>query len=308
MTLYKYLHPDRTDLLQNRKIRYSQIYALNDPFEGKPYYENLAPDEVLTSILTKSFNQLPLNPLESFADELISGLRGKLGDMPSDIVDDIESAFHEILPTPENPNRTKEAFGDFVSGELIPLARTMGSEIRRGNVRTFNTQLGILCLSEVCDSNLMWAHYAANSRGFVVGFDDSNPYFKDSPPKESMVNRLYEVDYSATRPAADHMIELAFRDILLTKPLEWHYEREQRHIRYLSDGEPLGNVDELGEPIYLFGFPADIVAEIVFGSRMSAENKAILIAGLNADDFQHVKIFQASESDTKYELLFAQIR
>jgi len=35
-TLYKYLHPDRVDVLQHLRIRFTQVSALNDPFESLP--------------------------------------------------------------------------------------------------------------------------------------------------------------------------------------------------------------------------------------------------------------------------------
>ena len=33
-TLYKYLCPERVDVLQNLRIRFTQVSALNDPFES----------------------------------------------------------------------------------------------------------------------------------------------------------------------------------------------------------------------------------------------------------------------------------
>lgn len=36
MIVYKYLHPDRIDVLRNNKIRFTQPAALNDPFEVMP--------------------------------------------------------------------------------------------------------------------------------------------------------------------------------------------------------------------------------------------------------------------------------
>jgi hypothetical protein len=36
MPLYKYLHPDRIDVLQNLRIRFTQPHYLNDPFESNP--------------------------------------------------------------------------------------------------------------------------------------------------------------------------------------------------------------------------------------------------------------------------------
>jgi hypothetical protein len=36
MLVYKYLHPDRIDVLKNGVIRFTQASALNDPFESRP--------------------------------------------------------------------------------------------------------------------------------------------------------------------------------------------------------------------------------------------------------------------------------
>ena len=39
MIVYKYLHPDRIDVLKNSKIRFTQPDALNDPFESFPSFQ-----------------------------------------------------------------------------------------------------------------------------------------------------------------------------------------------------------------------------------------------------------------------------
>lgn len=38
MKLFKYVSGNRIDILKNQSIRFSQQYALNDPFEGLPFY------------------------------------------------------------------------------------------------------------------------------------------------------------------------------------------------------------------------------------------------------------------------------
>ncbi|GAB2690566.1 hypothetical protein GCM10027037_12030 [Mucilaginibacter koreensis] len=40
MKLYKYVTGARVDILENQRIRFSQPYALNDPFETQPYYSD----------------------------------------------------------------------------------------------------------------------------------------------------------------------------------------------------------------------------------------------------------------------------
>ena len=51
MKLYKYLAPNRTDVLKNQMIRFTQHASLNDPFEMKPYAETLADDEFIKGLL-----------------------------------------------------------------------------------------------------------------------------------------------------------------------------------------------------------------------------------------------------------------
>src|SRR6185369_11649875 len=54
MFVYKYLHPDRIDVLRNTLIRFTQPAALNDPFEVIP---NLKDVRRFFANLTKHFGQ-----------------------------------------------------------------------------------------------------------------------------------------------------------------------------------------------------------------------------------------------------------
>lgn len=44
------------------------------------------------------------------------------------------------------------------------------SAISKGLYTGFDENIGVLSLSEKCDDLLMWAHYAQNHKGLVVGF------------------------------------------------------------------------------------------------------------------------------------------
>ena len=45
-------------------------------------------------------------------------------------------------------------------------------------IQRVNDRYAFFCVSEVPDSPLMWAHYAAAHTGFVVGFDSKHPAFQ----------------------------------------------------------------------------------------------------------------------------------
>src|SRR5207244_2360375 len=40
-TIYKYVTPDRVDILRNGRVRFTQAAALNDPFETHPCFTEL---------------------------------------------------------------------------------------------------------------------------------------------------------------------------------------------------------------------------------------------------------------------------
>lgn len=58
MKLYKYLHPDRIDVLKNRAIRFSPPNAFNDPFEFKPVISGIASDEYVNAYVNENLESI----------------------------------------------------------------------------------------------------------------------------------------------------------------------------------------------------------------------------------------------------------
>ena len=54
-----------------------------------------------------------------------------------------------------------------------------GQSRRTAEHYKFRLHLGILCLTEDPDSQLMWVHYAARHSGFVIGFNTSDRIFTE---------------------------------------------------------------------------------------------------------------------------------
>ena len=53
MTVYKYVTPERVDVLRKERIRYTQASALNDPFELPSFFEAIAPEaQILNQLAT----------------------------------------------------------------------------------------------------------------------------------------------------------------------------------------------------------------------------------------------------------------
>jgi hypothetical protein len=58
MILYKYLHPDRVDVLARKMVRFTQPGDFNDPFEFRPYIESAAADEAVRDYVEANFDKL----------------------------------------------------------------------------------------------------------------------------------------------------------------------------------------------------------------------------------------------------------
>src|SRR5882762_64340 len=58
MILYKYLQPERLDVLSNKTIRFTQPGGFNDPFEFRPQIENAASKEEIKASVEKNWEKL----------------------------------------------------------------------------------------------------------------------------------------------------------------------------------------------------------------------------------------------------------
>lgn len=307
MSVYKYLLPERIDVVRDKRIRFSQIKALNDPFEMKPYYERLASDDTLTTIF--------------IADEEIQDKGFNIG---YDIIEDVFESFKNFLPEemhgeiekvknliPERKEFLKQAKAEhpkLIENELLPLHLQQMPEIRNKVSDSFNYTLGILCLSEIPDNLLMWTHYAKNQEGFVIEFDEKCRFFNTPEFDGNTFGTLQKVKYCKERPNIEMLSNLNLEDVAYCKSEYWNYEEEWRIIKNLSNetllinkkNEPLKDLQK--QPIHLFPFPVECMKGIILGSRMKEEDKQNMLKLLEADENKNIKIFQAVEDEREYKL------
>lgn len=158
-----------------------------------------------------------------------------------------------------------------------------------------------LCLTEIPDSLLMWAHYGSSHKGFIIGFDKDHEFFVKSGCN------LKRIIYQERRPVVLYP-NPSLNETYFTKSPEWEYEKEWRLLRR----EPLDKStdgytkDGSGLPIYLFNFPIGVVKEIILGCRMDSELQNS-ISVLAKEKFPEVCVKVARLSDKKYELTFLDI-
>lgn len=82
-------------------------------------------------------------------------------------------------------------------------------------------------VSEVADSLLMWAHYAAQHKGICIELE----YIEDKKPGPAIFDKIrYTTHYPRDiRVSIDSGLDrTSLETLLLTKSIDWHYEREWR--------------------------------------------------------------------------------
>lgn len=273
MVLYKYLQQDRLGVLEHRNIRFTQPGDFNDPFEFRPFIERVATDERVRQYVGDNFEQLVEEELAKYG-ALISFVP--------------QAPLKALLHSQKA--RLPELFRLLESEALQKVSPAIDSLL--------NTMLGVLCLSEVRDSLLMWGHYADNHQGFVVGFDSSHPFFNKRRSEQDEFGYLRRVNYEIHRPhvvLSDTSSPVWFQ----SKPEQWAYEKEWRIVRVLTEAEQ--RIEREPFPVCLFQFPADAVVEIVMGMKSSATVKA-KIRSLVAT-FPRAVLLQASEDPCDYRLM-----
>ena len=110
---------------------------------------------------------------------------------------------------------------------LDPSSESTRLLMQQNHLAFIEQNAGIYCVSEACDSVLMWSHYAHSHTGVCLKFDsEAAPFIEaqyvDYVPTRSPICRETEDD------------EQSMVKALLTKHEGWLYEREWRAIDYAS--------------------------------------------------------------------------
>ncbi len=242
MSLYKYVSPERLDIIRNLRIRFTQPGAQNDPFELRPVVDRFRRPEVARQALSRPFSE---EWDQQFSDKILKQFGPQL-------VNEIERKFP----------------GYFAAQKEVALAKADMESDRgaRDEINRLLNTLGIFSLSEVPDDLLMWAHYAANHTGFVLEFDDANVWFWAQRPKGDDCGNLRKVSY-ADQPSSGCLAELKAPEVFYAKGKKWEYEREWRIIRPLVESSTSPS-----EGVFLFDLPATVVTGVIAGLRTSGES------------------------------------
>jgi hypothetical protein len=261
--LYKYVAPDRVDVLERALIRFTPPLNTNDIFEVRQtfdliwgpkmhaYFKEMSKDINFDDPVAKAFQELGL---ESLPDEQKAALVSSvLGPKPKQTLHALFGLFLDRLPALMNDPQ-----------QIDDLLERVAAKQR------------LLSLSERAASSPMWAHYADNSKGFVIAFDTESRFFQRGEQNDRQ--GLHKVRYFDDR--VGEIMDDPFA-ALVSKQADWSYEREWRLYAKADDVAQVIKGGE--EDIHLVGFPRGAIARVILGLRVSPELERELRRVLESD-------------------------
>ena len=272
--------------LKTQRLRFSSPLRFNDPFDCyfPPGICNLK-NAVL--VLQKRFDgilagkeQLPADSFAAFKLAPIIGLA-------------------ETVP-PEVAERARKSH----KANIIALASDYNQQLEldwENKLRRFR----LLSLCAEKNNPLLWSHYADSHCGVVLEFDASctkNTSFQIAKPVkyQKRVPRII-----SRKEFIESVIGLADQPdagtypLILTKSVEWSYEKEWRIVLMTEEGENHLYSD-------LTFFPGSLT-RMFLGCRTSTRDQRAL-ERLATGDFAHVEVHRARQSRSKFHLEFDRIR
>jgi hypothetical protein len=294
-TVYKYLSQRGCQLtLENGSLRFSRPSALNDPFDlylDDLYNTGVA--EVLKAQRATLFKTLETDP-ERYAA------------LTETDVGRAKTVSRMLQSIPERERELTRALIE-ESVQADPLLNNLVDEMseqRKGIVKSFENT-AVFCASKSHDNLLMWAHYADQHRGAVLGF-------RPDIETDSILRLLEPVRYSDVRPLFYELTESwgvdrqptlvsAFeinKTLMLTKSSHWKYENEVRIV--IPNEVPAGQ-----DAIYLKFKPHELT-EIYLGCRADekfAKQSVVAAQSLNPN----ISVNQSVLKPRTFELSFQRL-
>jgi hypothetical protein len=274
LELFKYLPPERIDVLENIKIRFTQAYALNDPFESFP------------AIVQKDrawYKRQFLKRIENEANQY---------------------AFRNKVKRKQYIRARKKEFENFYQ---CYTDEKWLFEQAQSVIRLDSVVQGYLSLSATNKSILMWSHYAQNHEGFVIGFRREHEYFnyglmkvkyKDKRPFLDPTQPKQDASLFYTK-STDWKYEEEYRkSIGFVTPIE--LENGNTLLPFPEEPPDVG--DESLHAIRLFDFPKDCVSSIIVGWKSSPKLLSEIEKNLKRHQLESVAIYSATPHKFRYEM------
>lgn len=306
MRLFKYLTPERTDVLKNQSIRFTQAKHLNDPFEWLPFVNRL-----MSEIAAKNFYTNFVAPSISET----SDRKLKLNDIPEEFRDKIpKEILDEVfkLTLGEGLNLIPQFHPENLA-QLLFASRGVHFNINISELLkdSWNKYFGVLSLTQSNCNIPMWSHYAQNHEGFVIEFNPDNNFFKTQNNDKEIAKELKSVQYTSERKEINiieegddetSILRRIADEVFFTKSNHWKDEEEVRILDRLANHNR--KIQTGDQEIYLFDFEPKAVTAIYFGVNISDKTRGDINSILDSDLFHHVERLSGELDVKEYKINF----
>jgi hypothetical protein len=264
-SVYKYLLPDRAaGLLDKLLIRFSQASVLNDALEFKPLLKGMG---------TRA--------------DVEAGVRERLKAKHPESLAQVAS----LLPPDKAEKLIAEVVSDYADVVEANYDRSVKEVYRR-----LDQNFGVLSLSEIPTSPLMWSHYADGGRGLLIEFDPQHPWFWTKRNDSDSFRHLRKVKYEERVPA--YFLNLPDDVALYSKSVEWSYEKEWRIIHNFNEATVITGKDAYDTDVLLFAVPPSCIRGVIIGYKATKDSvdQVKSIVAKNSD-LSHVSFRRAVLQD-----------
>jgi len=168
---------------------------------------------------------------------------------------------------------------------------------------------GALCLTRNPFNLLMWAHYAEEHQGAVVGIDTKISGLECE--SENIINaKNGSVIYTSVRPQASELPlsfdqisdRTALETMFLHKSMHWAYEEEVRVLKVINPDYDELTVVHKGMSFSDFVIPKDSIKEIYLGSRFKQNLESRELANDILTRLPDIKFASCYLSKNKWEI------
>lgn len=254
--LYKYYGSDRIEVFENFLVRFSQPKALNDPFElsikANPNTLAKGAEKLAKEVANPfAFVRMAIGSAiqQTTQHERIKALPWLLRLAISTIII-VAAPILALLVLP------------FARKHLVRILSAAGSDLQKMLHEKGAGIVLVFSCSALWQSVPLWAHYAGNHTGFVIGFDPETA-FKATTKKGPTFLKPRAVKYIKQAPKIS-LSKGKSGDLFCSKFEDWRYEREWRFIGLSDDAAQRGRF-HAGQEVLLFPLDSASIREVVFG-------------------------------------------
>ena len=262
--MYKYCDQRIVEILKSLELKLPYISEVNDPLECLPYFYCPDVKEAMRKQWLRTFNRQNVSPPANW--EQILNEHYKKGEIQKELAE-------SSLKCQKN----------------------------------LNQKSCLLSVSKTSRNTVMWAHYANKHKGAIIGIDFDKVFFEIKRVICGL--KLNQVEYSEQRPKINVLTDFdippeAYLRTILTKSSEWKYEREFRAVFHVDtleklQKEGLASLKDFNcKKTWFLRLNSESIKEIIFGLYTEGSLKLAIRKLIEQADLQHVKLYQAEESET----------